>query len=193
MDNDRGRIELMHALLLSLQGSPVLYYGDEIGMGDNIKLEDRHGVRTPMQWSDRQNAGFSSRHSHSLTLPIIDRGAHSYEAVNVRAQEEAENSLLNWIRQAISIRTANECFSHGSCRFQETENEAVLSYIRESGNNRVLCMFNLSSEWQEAEILAVRESGKTSSLLGKLDPVKICDSVHKVRLKPYQYVWLALS
>lgn len=193
MDNDRSRIELMHSLLLSLQGSPVIYYGDEIGMGDNIKLEDRHGVRTPMQWSDRKNAEFSSSHSHSLTLPIIDQGVHSYELVNVEAQEEAENSLLNWIRQAISIRTENKCFSRGTCQFRETENEAVLSYVRESGNNRVLCMFNLSSEWQETEFLAAPEFGKTSSLLGKLNFVTIGDSVLKLRLKPYQYVWLALS
>ena len=152
LDNDRNQIELFNALLLSLPGSPVLYYGDEIGMGDNIWLGDRDGVRTPMQWTPDRNAGFSTCEPARLNLPVIMDTVFGYQATNVEAQLRNTSSLLQWTRRMIAVRKANPAFGLGDFRDLGGSNASVLSYVRTFGDDIVLCVNNLSRFAQPVEL-----------------------------------------
>jgi len=193
MDNDRQRIELMHALLLSLPGSPVLYYGDEIGMGDNIALADRHGVRTPMQWTDEANGGFSSNAEDDLTLPVISDGAYGFRRVNVASQLDDAGSLLNWVRHALAVRSEHDCFGRGTCRILETNNESVISFIRDYAGDIVLCSFNLSSDQQAANIQLNPDLPAPSVLLGSGDLQTGGKGLLAATFAPYAYHWALIA
>lgn len=144
MDNGRRRLELMHALLFSLPGSPFLYYGDEIGMGDNIYLSDRDGVRTPMQWSADRNAGFSRAEFAQLYFPPIMDPVYGFQSVNVEAQQRTTTSLLQWVRGMIALRQRHTVFGRGEIEFLEPENKKILAFIRRNDSETVLCTYNLS-------------------------------------------------
>lgn len=145
IDSDKNTFELIHGLLLSLPGSPIIYYGDEIGMGDNIYLGDRNGVRTPMQWSFDRNAGFSTSDPEQLVSPVITNPNYHYEFINVEAEQRLPTSLLNWMRRTLSVRRKfKDIFGKGDIRFIETHEKAVLAYIRDYKGEKMLCVFNLS-------------------------------------------------
>src|SRR5690606_917658 len=144
MDNDRRQVELLHSMLFTLPGSPILYYGDEIGMGDNIFLGDRNGVRTPMQWSNDRNAGFSRANPSRLYSPVIIDPLYNYEAVNVESAVSNRASFLNWLRQTIQIHQSHKAFSRGKVKFLPSENRKVLAYICKHGRDIALVVNNLS-------------------------------------------------
>nr|WP_284155388.1 maltose alpha-D-glucosyltransferase [Sulfuricystis multivorans] len=152
MDNNRDKIELMNFLLMTMPGSPIIYYGDEIGMGDNIFLGDRNGVRTPMQWSPDRNGGFSRADPQRLYLPPIMDPIYGYEAVNVEAQQRNPSSLLNWMKRMIAVRKAHRAFGRGSLNFLEPGNRKVLAYVREWRDEIILCVVNLSRNAQPVEL-----------------------------------------
>ncbi|MBB6170391.1 maltose alpha-D-glucosyltransferase/alpha-amylase [Nocardiopsis mwathae] len=161
LDNDRNQIELFTALLLSLPGSPVLYYGDEIGMGDNIWLGDRDAVRTPMQWTSDRNAGFSRCDPARLYLPLILDPIHGYQALNVEAQRDDPGSLLNWTRKMIQIRKRHPVFGTGDFAELHANNPSVFAFVREYGDDRMLCVNNLSRFPQPVELDLRRYGGVT--------------------------------
>jgi maltose alpha-D-glucosyltransferase/alpha-amylase len=152
LERDRRRIELMNALLLSMPGTPVLYYGDEIGMGDNIHLGDRDGVRTPMQWSVDRNGGFSRADPASLVLPPIMDPLYGFQAVNVEAQLRDQHSLLSWTRRMLSVRRRYKAFGRGTLKFLYPGNRKVLAYLREYDGEHLLCVANLSHSLQAVEL-----------------------------------------
>src|SRR5690349_1711760 len=152
LENSRRRIELMHALLFSMPGPPVIYYGDEIGMGDNIYLGDRNGVRTPMQWTGDRNAGFTRTDPARLYAPLIMDPVYGYQAVNVEAQERSPYSLLNWMKRLIALRKQLRVFGRGSLQFLSPSNRKVLAYIRHYEDETVLCVANLSRTVQPVEL-----------------------------------------
>ncbi len=152
LDNDRNQLELFTALLMSLPGSPVLYYGDEIGMGDNIWLGDRDGVRTPMQWTPDRNAGFSQCDPARLYLPVVMDPIYGYQAINVESQQNNTGSLLHWTRKMIEIRKRHPVFGVGDYTELSASNPSVLAFVREYGNDRVLCVNNLSRFPQPVEL-----------------------------------------
>jgi maltose alpha-D-glucosyltransferase / alpha-amylase len=152
MENSRPRIELISFLLMTLPGAPILYYGDEIGMGDNIYLGDRNGVRTPMQWSPDRNAGFSRADPQTLYLPPIMDAVYGYEAVNVEAQQRNPSSLLNWTRRMIAVRRRYRAFGRGTITFLEPGNRKVLAFLREHDGEAMLCVANLSRVSQAVEL-----------------------------------------
>jgi maltose alpha-D-glucosyltransferase/alpha-amylase len=148
LGNDPRRLRVAHSILLTFVGSPVLYYGDEIGMGDNIWLEDRDGVRTPMQWDDSSNAGFSTAPKEKLADPVIEDDVYGYKRLNVRAQQADPNSLLNWIKAALRLRRRHPAFGRGTLRLLSPDNPAILAYVRQHGPDTILVVNNLSSETQ---------------------------------------------
>ncbi len=152
LDNDRHRIELMHLLLMTIQGSPILYYGDEIGMGDNVLLGDRNGVRTPMQWSGGPNGGFSMADPERLFLPPIVDPVYGFGAVNVESQRRNPSSLLNWMRRLIEMRKAHQAFGRGTLRMLRPGNRKILAYLREHEDVTILCVANLSRAAQAVEL-----------------------------------------
>src|SRR5205823_5086260 len=152
MENDRDRIKLMNSLLLSMPGSPVLYYGDEIGMGDNFYLGDRNGVRTPMQWSPDRNAGFSKCNPQQLFLPVIIDPEYHYESVNVENQERNLSSLLWWTRRVISMQKKSRAFGRGTTEFLHPDNGHVLAFVRQFEDEIVLVIANLSRFAQVTEL-----------------------------------------
>ncbi len=152
LGNDRRKIELLNSLLLSMPGTPVVYYGDEIGMGDNIYLGDRDGVRTPMQWSPDRNGGFSRADPAKLFLPAIQDPIYGFDAVNVEAHYRSPSSLLHWVRTLIAVRRTSQAFGRGSLRFLFPANRKVLAYIREFGDERILCVANLARAPQPVEL-----------------------------------------
>jgi maltose alpha-D-glucosyltransferase/alpha-amylase len=167
-ENDFDRIKLMNSLLLSMPGSPIIYYGDEIGMGDNIYLGDRNGVRTPMQWSPDRNAGFSRADPQRLFLPPIMDAIYGYEAVNVEAQSREPNSLLNWMRRLLAVRKHSHAFGRGKLTFLKPGNRKVLAYVREYGEEAILCVANLGRSAQPVELDLKRFSGRIPvELLGR--------------------------
>ena len=157
MGNDRRRIELMNALLFSLPGTPVIYYGDEIGMGDNIYLGDRNGVRTPMQWSPDRNAGFSQANPQKLYSPVIIDPEYHYEALNVDAQQNNPHSLLWWMKHIIGLRRQYRAFGRGTLRFLLPDNPRVLAFVREYEDERILVVANLS---RYAQAVRARPGGR---------------------------------
>ncbi len=152
VDNSRRRIELLNSLLLSMPGTPVIYYGDEIGMGDNVYLGDRNGVRTPMQWTPDRNAGFSSADAAALYSPVIMDPVYGYQAVNVEAQERIPGSLLHFTRRIVNMRRRYPVFGRGTLEFLHPENRHVLAYLREHEGVTVLCVANLSRFSQYVEL-----------------------------------------
>ena len=152
LENDRRKIELLTSLLLSMPGTPILYYGDEIGMGDNIYLGDRDGVRTPMQWSPDRNGGFSRANPAKLFLPAIQDAVYGYSTVNVEAQLASPASLLTWMRRMIAVRRSHPSFGRGTLRFLHPSNRKVLPYVREYEGERILCVANVSRAPQAVEL-----------------------------------------
>jgi maltose alpha-D-glucosyltransferase/alpha-amylase len=148
LDDDRRRIELLNALLFTLPGSPIIYYGDEIGMGDNIWLEDRNGVRTPMQWSGDKNAGFSTAPAEKLYAPVIDDPVYGYQVRNVEQQRTDPHSLFNTLKHMIAVRKQHPVFGTGHFEFWLPDNKAILAYWRANAQERVLVVVNLSDQPQ---------------------------------------------
>ncbi len=160
LGNSRKEIELAHALLLSLPGSPFLYYGDEIGMGDNIWLPDRDAVRTPMQWTPDRNAGFSTADPGKLYLPLVQSLVNHYQAVNVEAQYATPTSLLHWVRGILEVRKGHPVFGTGSFEIMETDNDAVLAFVRQNEEEAVLCVMNLANTPRSARVHLPRHAGR---------------------------------
>ena len=152
LENDGDKIKLMNSLLLSMPGSPIIYYGDELGMGDNVYLGDRNGVRTPMQWNPDRNAGFSTADPQRLYLPPVMDAIYGYQAVNVEAQAREPSSLLNWMRKLLAVRKQFSSFGRGSLNFLRAGNRKVLAYIREYNDEIILCVANLSRTAQPVEL-----------------------------------------
>lgn len=193
LGNDRARIELANSLLFTLPGSPVVYYGDEIGMGDNIWLFDRDGVRTPMQWSDAPNAGFSTTAPEKLYVPVIDDETYGYQRVNVAAQRRDPDSLLHKMRQMIRIRKAHAAFGRGEIHFLEVENRAVLAYLRTYKDEAILVVQNLSPEAQTAHLDLRAFAGIRPVDLWGQDELPPCSvEPYTMNLGRYQYRWLRL-
>ena len=221
VDNDRRVAELLHALLFSFPGSPVLYYGDEIGMGDNIYLGDRDGVRTPMQWSPDRNAGFSRADFAQLYLPPLMDPVYGYQAVNVEAQMRDPSSQLHWMKRMLEVRKQHPVFGTGSFEVISVENPSVLAYVRTSPTSEaagepdtvsagpdawpaspametaspdiVLCVCNLSRFAQPAELPLQRWEGKAPiELLGRVPFPRIGELPYFVTLAPYGFYWFEL-
>ena len=194
LDNDRRKIEVLTSLLFTLPGSPILYYGDEIGMGDNIYLGDRNGVRTPMQWSGDKNAGFSGADSARLYLPLIIDPVYGHGAINVEAQERPPWSLLNWMRRLIATRKKTRAFGRGTLTFLRARNESVLAHLRVWEGETVLAVHNLSGAAQPVEI-------ELASHVGWLPVEMLSDSRFPIigtepyflSLAPYGYYWFRLQ
>jgi maltose alpha-D-glucosyltransferase/alpha-amylase len=193
LDNDRNQLELFTALLLSLPGSPVLYYGDEIGMGDNIWLGDRDGVRTPMQWTPDRNAGFSTANPGRLTLPIIMDPVYGYQVTNVEAQLENTASLLHWTRRMIAVRKQNPAFGRGTFQDLGGSNPSVLSFVREFGDDLALCVNNLSRFPQPVELdLRIFEHYRPIELLGGVEFPRIGELPYFLTLAGHGFYWFRL-
>jgi maltose alpha-D-glucosyltransferase/alpha-amylase len=184
---------LFTALLLSLPGSPILYYGDEIGMGDNIWLGDRDGVRTPMQWTPDRNAGFSNCNPGRLTLPIVMDPVYGYQVTNVEAQLENTASLLHWTRRMIEVRKQNPAFGMGTFIEQGGSNASVLSFVREFGDDLVLCVNNLSRFPQPVELdLRLYEGYRPIELLGGVEFPRIGELPYLLTLAGHGFYWFRL-
>ena len=193
VDNDRRVAELLHALLFSMPGSPILYYGDEVGMGDNIYLGDRDGVRTPMQWTPDRNAGFSKADFAQLYLPPLMDPVYGYQAVNVEAEQRNPSSQLHWMRRMLEVRKQHPLFGTGSFEVIPTENPSVLAYIRCEDDDLVLCVNNLSRFAQPAELPLQRFDGKVPiELLGRVPFPRIGELPYFVTLNPYAFYWFQL-
>ena len=200
LGNDRRKIELLNALLFSLPGTPVIYYGDEIGMGDNVYLGDRNGVRTPMQWSPDRNGGFSATNPHKLYLPLITEQGFHYESVNVENQQGNSSSLLSWMRQLIALRKRHRVLGRGHIEFLEPENHHVIAFVRTPADpatereEPMLCVANLSRLAQHTE-LDLREFAGSVPIevfgLNRFAP--ITDRPYPLTLAPYGFFWLALD
>jgi maltose alpha-D-glucosyltransferase/alpha-amylase len=195
LGKDRRRIELMNSLLFSLPGAPVLYYGDEIGMGDNIYIGDRNGVRTPMQWTGDRNAGFSSANPQRLYLPVITDPEYSYQAINVESQQTNPHSLLWWTRRLIALRKRHRAFSRGALEFLHPENHHVLAFLRRDERETLLVVANLSRFVQPIELdLAAWEGWTPVELFGGTAfPAVAGGRAYPLTLGPHNFFWFALQ
>ena len=194
LDNDPGKIKLMNSLLLSMPGTPILYYGDEIGMGDNIYLGDRNGVRTPMQWSPDRNAGFSNADPQRLYLPPIMDPIYGYQAVNVEAQQREPASLLNWMKRMIAVRRNYRAFGRGRLEMLRPGNRKILAYVRTHGDEIVLCVANLSRSAQPVELDLARYKGLVPvEMLGQTAFPPIGEVPYLLTLSRYGFYWFRLS
>src|ERR1700716_1609518 len=194
LNNNRRRIELMNGLLFSLPGTPVIYYGDEVGMGDNIYLGDRDGVRTPMQWSGDRNAGFSTANRQRLYLPVITDPEYHYEAINVEAQEANQQSLLHWMKRLIALRKRHPAFGRGSVEFLHPNNRKVLAFVRRHGSEQILVVANLSRFAQFAEIdMRSYEGLIPVELFGRTEFPRIGELPYLVTLGPHAFYWFSLE
>jgi maltose alpha-D-glucosyltransferase/alpha-amylase len=193
VDNDRRVMELFHAMLFSLPGSPILYYGDEIGMGDNIFLGDRDGVRTPMQWSPDRNAGFSRADFAQLySAPLMDP-VYGYQALNVEGELRDPSSLLHWLQRMLQVRKRHPLFGIGSFEVLSAENPSVLAYVREWEDDVVLCVNNLSRFAQPVELSLQRFEGRTPiELLGRVPFPRIGELPYLLTLGPYGFYWFQI-
>jgi maltose alpha-D-glucosyltransferase / alpha-amylase len=194
LDNDRRKVELLTSLLFTLPGSPILYYGDEIGMGDNIYLGDRNGVRTPMQWTGDRNAGFSRTDAARLYLPLILDPVYGYQSINVEAQLRTPTSLLNWMKRIIAVRKKTRVFGRGTLRFLRPGNESVLVHVRAHEGETVLAVHNLSGAAQPVEV-DLREWARHTpvELLGDTRFPAIGERPYFLSLAPYGYYWFRLE
>jgi maltose alpha-D-glucosyltransferase/alpha-amylase len=199
VDNDRRKIELLNSLLMSMPGTPILYYGDEIGMGDNIYLGDRDGVRTPMQWSSDRNGGFSRADPQRLYLPPVQDPVYGFDAINVEAQQGNPSSLLNWTRRLISVRKTFRCFGRGGIRFLYPGNRKVLAYLREYTHDdgheeTILCIVNLSRAAQPAELDLSSFAGRVPvELMGRSAFPPIGDLPYFITLPAFAFYWFLLT
>ncbi len=193
LDNDRRRVELMTGMLMSLPGTPIIYYGDEIGMGDNIYLGDRGGVRTPMQWNGGWNGGFSTSDPEQLYSPLISNPVYGYQAINVLSQQRSEHSLLSWMRQIVHLRKSSSVFGRGAIEFLNPANHRVLAYVRQWGNHRILVVNNLSSSAQAAELDLRNWRGFIPiEMFGGNPFPRIGELPYLLTLGPYQFYWFRL-
>jgi trehalose synthase len=194
LNGDRRRIELLNSLLLSLNGTPVVYYGDEIGMGDNPFLGDRDGVRTPMQWSADRNAGFSRADHVALYLPPIEDPLFGYYAVNVELQRKMRASLLNWMRWIIRVRQSHSALRQGEIAFLRPANKTVLAYVRHDGAETILCIVNLCETAQGTELDPAEWVGRIPiELFGGCAFPAIGDQPYTVTLPGHAFLWLKLA
>ncbi|MEQ8768439.1 MAG: maltose alpha-D-glucosyltransferase [Planctomycetota bacterium] len=194
LENDRRKIELMNALLFSMPGTPVLYYGDEIGMGDNIYLGDRNAVRTPMQWSTDRNAGFSEANPQKLYLPIIIDPQYHYESINVEAQQASPHSLYWWTRRLIGLRKRFRAFGRGDLEFLQPENPKVLVFLRRFEDETLLIVANLSRHAQYVELdLSEMAGAKPVELFGQMEFPEITEDPTVLTLGAYGFFWFSLE
>jgi maltose alpha-D-glucosyltransferase/alpha-amylase len=199
LDNDRRQAELLHALLFSLPGTPILYYGDEIGMGDNIYLGDRDAVRTPMQWNPDRNGGFSTSDFAQLYLPPLMDPVHGFQAVNVEAERRDNASFLNWLRHIIHVRQQHPIFGLGGFEILEVSTPSVFAYLRTphetgDGTRPVLCVANFSGSAQPAELNLAHLAGRVPvELLGGVTFPSIGELPYFVTLPPYEFLWFELT
>ncbi len=194
LDNDRRKIELLNSLLLSMPGTPCLYYGDEIGMGDNIYLGDRDGVRTPMQWSVDRNGGFSRADPQKLFLPTIQDSTYGFQAVNVEAQLASPTSLINWLRRMIVVRKSHKAMGRGALKFLYPKNRKVLAYLRELDDESILCVVNVSNAPQavELDMSEYDGTGLTELTAGTSFP-RIGELPYLLTLPAYGFYWFRLE
>ncbi|MCB1255722.1 MAG: maltose alpha-D-glucosyltransferase [Microthrixaceae bacterium] len=199
LENDRRQAELLHALLLSLPGTPILYYGDEIGMGDNIYLGDRDAVRTPMQWNPDRNGGFSRADFAQLYLPALMDPVYGFQAVNVESDRRDPGSFLNWLRRMLHVRKQHPLFGLGGLELLEVSSQSVFAYIRVPNDavptaNPVLCVNNFSSAAQPCELNLSAVSGRVPvELLGRVEFPPIGELPYFVTLPPYSFLWFELT
>jgi maltose alpha-D-glucosyltransferase / alpha-amylase len=194
MENNRQRIELMNGLIFSLPGTPVIYYGDEIGMGDNIYLGDRNGVRTPMQWTSDRNGGFSRADPARLFAPPVMDPIWGYQALNVEAQERSPSSLLNWMKRIIALRARHRTFGRGGIRFISPPNRKILAYVREHEGETILCVANLARSAQPAELDLREWNGRVPvEMVGSTEFPRIGELPYFLTLAPYGFYWFLLA
>jgi maltose alpha-D-glucosyltransferase/alpha-amylase len=194
LENDRRRIQLLHSLLFTLPGTPIVYYGDEIGMGDNIHLGDRNGVRTPMQWSADRNAGFSRADAAQLYSPVIADPVYGYSSVNVEAQLSTPSSLLHWMRRLIAARKKTTVFGRGSLTFLRPANTRVLAFLREHEGEVILVVHNLSDTAEPVELdLSPYRATVPVELMGDARFPPVADRPYFLSLGPYGFFWFRLE
>jgi maltose alpha-D-glucosyltransferase/alpha-amylase len=194
MENDHDRIKLMNSLLLSMPGSPILYYGDEIGMGDNVFIGDRNGVRTPMQWSPDRNAGFSRADPQRLYLPPIMDPIYGYQSTNVEAQIRDPSSLLSWTKRMLAVRKTSQAFGRGLRRFLKPGNRKILAYLREYGDDSILCVANLSRSAQPVELnLGLFKGRVPVEMLGRTAFPPIGELPYLLTISAYGFYWFKLT
>jgi maltose alpha-D-glucosyltransferase/alpha-amylase len=194
LNNDRASIELLNSLLFSFPGTPIIYYGDELGMGDNIFLGDRDGVRTPMQWSMDRNAGFSTADPARLYLPVIMDPVYGYQAINVEAQERSRSSLLQFMRRLISLRRQHKAFGRGSMEFLDADNRKVLAYLRRYQGETILCVANLSRFVQPVELDLREFDGFTPvEMIGRTEFPTIGELPYFLTLGGHAFYWFRLE
>ena len=194
MERDMRRIHLMNALLLTMPGTPVLYYGDEIGMGDNVYLGDRDGVRTPMQWSSDRNGGFSRANPAALALPPIMDPLYGFQSINVEAQTEDRHSTLNWVKRMLAVRGEHCAFGRGRQRFLHPANRKILAYFREHDGDAILCVANLGRTAQAVELMMPEFEGRVPvEMTGGAAFPPIGRLPYLLTLPPYGFLWFRLS
>jgi maltose alpha-D-glucosyltransferase / alpha-amylase len=194
MDNNRRRIELLNSVLFSFPGTPIVYYGDEIGMGDNTYLGDRNGVRTPMQWTNDRNAGFSRADPARLYSPVIMDPIYGYQAINVEAQERDASSLLQWMKNLIGLRKQFQVFGRGTLEFLDPANRKVLAYVRRYEADAILCVANLSRAVQPVELDLEAFAGFTPvEMLGYTEFPAIGRQPYFLSVGPYGFYWFELQ
>ncbi|MEP6823547.1 MAG: maltose alpha-D-glucosyltransferase [Ramlibacter sp.] len=194
MENDRDRIKLMNGMLLSMPGSPIIYYGDEIGMGDNVFVGDRNGVRTPMQWSPDRNAGFSRADPQRLYLQPIMGAVYGYEALNVESQSRDASSLLNWTKRMLAVRKTSHAFGRGKRNFLKPGNRKILAYLSEYGDDLILSVFNLSRAAQPVELDLSAFKGRIPvEMLGRTSFPPIGELPYLLTLPSYGFYWFRLA
>ncbi|WP_455379393.1 maltose alpha-D-glucosyltransferase [Petrachloros mirabilis] len=193
LDNDRRKIELLNSLVFTLPGSPIVYYGDEIGMGDNVHLGDRNGVRTPMQWTADRNGGFSKTDPSKLYLPAITDSVYGYQAINVEAQQQSPHSLLHWMKRMIAVRKQHPAFGRGTLTFLRPRNDKVIAYLREYREDTLLLVQNLASSAQAVELdLAKFQGAVPIELFGNSRFPAVGTQPFTLSLGPYGYYWFTL-
>jgi maltose alpha-D-glucosyltransferase / alpha-amylase len=193
LDNDRRRIELMNGMLMSLPGTPIIYYGDEIGMGDNVNLGDRNGVRTPMQWDGGWNGGFSSADPEMVYSPLMLNPVYGFQALNVQSQKRFDHSLLSWMKRLIRVRKSTPVFGRGSIEFLYPANHRVLAYVRQLGRETVLVVNNLSNSAQAVELDLKRYKGNVLiEMFGRNLFPRIGDLPYLLTMGPYEFFWFRL-
>ncbi|WP_119459240.1 maltose alpha-D-glucosyltransferase [Rhodospirillaceae bacterium SYSU D60014] len=194
LENDRRKIELLNSLLLSMPGTPIIYYGDEIGMGDNVYLGDRDGVRTPMQWAPDRNSGFSKADPQGLYLPPIMDPVYGFQSVNVEAQSRSSSSLLNWMKRIIAVRKMQPAFGRGALKFLYPGNRKIVAYLREYEDNSILCVANLSRSPQPVELdLSAYKGRAPIELIGRSPFPTIGELPYFVTLPAYGFYWFLLA
>jgi maltose alpha-D-glucosyltransferase/alpha-amylase len=194
LENDRRKIELLNGLLLSMPGTPVIYYGDELGMGDNYFLGDRDGVRTPMQWSADRNGGFSRADPQNLYLPPIQDPIYGFEAINVEREQKHGSSILNWMRRTIAVRKSGKAFGRGTMTFLYPRNRKILAYLREYEDETILCLFNLSRAAQAVELDLADYKGRVPiEMGGRVAFPPIGDLPYLLTLPGHGFFWFVLA